>query len=602
MRSITLPRPALRSSSLALLAAGALAVAGCGGDDDPKTTTVQAPTGGGGNAITSVLAGDVPANAIAFGEVNIRPGGDNKAAIDQVTGFFGITDVGSALREGLELDDLDNIVPEGKSFETDVLPLIGDQLGVFLLPDDGAKAATAGKSGDDDANFSLVGAVKDAAKLREVLKPEKSKTIDVDGQQIIVETEESGTPGAIWIKDDRFFLGTEPSVRAAVAADKSGDLAGDERFSAALGQVKAGDPLGMGWVDLKGISTLEKLADDSGDRLSRLPGSDRLPGSGRLPGGANPLKGLTADGSLPDIDGTVAFAVDAKPGTIRFTTGGRIAKADDGTSRTAGLGKGAALVGDLPAGSWVAAGISREELVGGLDSDALEVDAKQVVGLLKDATGISLPEEAVDQLLKAKSIAISGRGDSVLGIGANLIVQAESADGAGTLLDAIKTAANGAGLPVQDATIEGADKAIQAQVPQLPLPLAAGTKGDRVIVGFGTDALAKALSGDNRLKDDAGYKEAQAALGLDPSVYVDARPLGSLIGSLPAGAIDELHEIQPVLGRLKLIAAGTKSTGDETFAGSVVVTYDEQARPLGSAGGTTTDGAAPAPSAPTPGR
>ncbi|MCK9249155.1 MAG: hypothetical protein M0P31_09280 [Solirubrobacteraceae bacterium] len=598
MRSITLSRPALRSSSLAALAAGALAVAGCGGDDE-KTTTVQAPPAAGG-AVTSVLAGDVPASAIAFGEFNIRPSGDNKAAIDQITGFFGLSDVGKALRDGMDLDDLDNLVAKGKSFEGDVLPLIGDKLGVFLLPEDQRSSATDDGSDDDTPVFSLVGAVKDAAALREVLKPEKSKAVDVDGQQILVETEDDGDDtGAIWIKDDRFFLGTEPAVRAAVAADKGGDLGADQRFSVPLQQLKGAEPVGLGWVDLKGISTLEKLTDD-GPTIRGLTGSTRLPGASRLKSMGSKSGPLSALGSLPEVDGSAAFALDAKPGVVRLTTGGRVAKGADGTSFVQGLGKGAALVGDLPAGSWIAAGTSREELLAGIDADAIDVDAKQVTDMLRRETGITLPPAAVDQLINAQSIALSGRGDSLVGIGANLIVQAADADGAGVLLDAIKTAAEGVGLRTADAKLEGADRAIQAQAPQLPLPLAAAIKGDRVIVGVGTDSVTNALSGKDRLKDDAGYKEAQAALGLDPSVFIDARPLSSLLGSLPAGAIDDLDDAQQVLGRLKLIAGGMKATGDETFAGSVVVHYDEQARPVGggAGAGTTTDPGL----VPTPGR
>lgn len=80
--------------------------------------------------LKAALSDDVPANAAAFAETSIRPQGDTKATIEQIAGMFGVQDPGDELIKAL---DMDEPLDSGKTFKDDVLPLLGDHVGGFVL-------------------------------------------------------------------------------------------------------------------------------------------------------------------------------------------------------------------------------------------------------------------------------------------------------------------------------------------------------------------------------------------------------------------------------------------------------------------------------------
>jgi hypothetical protein len=585
MTSTSLPRTvARRAVPLTAIAVGALAFAGCGGGDDesgkPATPAAAAATTTGA-APKAFLADDVPARVAAYAEATFRPGQEPKAAIEELSRLFGVADPGGELMKGLDLDDE---LEDGKTFEKDVLPHLGDHLGAFLLQ--AASASDAKKP-----QGALVAEVKDADALRATLEPalkDESRVVTVAGQQVY---RDKNSEAAAWIGDDLFAMGTEDAVRATIEATEGETLDGNARYKAALAQVRASDPLGLTWVDLQQAPTLngaiEKAADEGGSRakkpgsgltesqLKQLPPSVRKRlGSSGGGGGYGRVGALGASTTVPTTDATIAMALSLRPGRATVSTGGTAAE---------GLGEqakaGADAVAALPGGSWLAFGAPISGLAG---TNGLGASGPEAWKQLEALTG-ELPAEFKDAVGKVKSVSGAARGDSLLGAAGGIVLQTEDDASAEALLDGMgELVKRQTGFPVKSQDIEGADAGLVAAPQGLPLQIAAGQKGDRVAIGLGVDSVTSILKPSSTFGDDPTYDRAKQALGgATPNLVINPKPLTNLIGSLGVG---EARQAVEALQRLKLIAASQESTGATTWRGTLVVDYDASQ----PAGGTTT--------------
>ncbi|MFA4930107.1 MAG: DUF3352 domain-containing protein [Patulibacter sp.] len=552
-----------RAVPVATLLAGALALAGCGGDDDDSKEPPATPAAAASFSVTSELAASVPGDAVLFAEVKLNPDGEQKAALDELVGLFG-DDAEESLVKELGLDEDEN----GVSFQKDIVPYLGERAGGFGMIDPNATKTKTTK--DDEPDGALVVQVKDQAKLTasiEKSNDRSTKKVKVAGQDAYRDDEGF----TLWVGEKLAVAGTEKAVTAAIEAQGGETLDKNERFTTALKQVRGNDPLALGWSDLQNASALGaalmSLDEESGDALKELQGSD-------LGGASADLKALEqfSKTPIPDIDATVAMALLPKPGELKLEFGGTQPKPATGSAEQIAKA-GSDAVAALPPGSWLAFGSSLEA-ASSIPGYSLEDQLKQV----EDLTGEKLPAGLTDTLGKIKTVAVGIKGDSLLAIGGAAIVQATDAAAATQMLKTIEGELPSDGsLTVEKTPIPGADESIVIRTPELPIRIAVGVKGDRLVIGLGAEAVTNALEGTKTLSGDAAYTQAKDALGGDaPSMLVNPAPLAQLLSDLPAGSGDanEMTEIVNAVKGIKLMAASQVATGDTSWRGAFVLRYD----------------------------
>lgn len=570
-------RRVARAIPVATVLAGALVLAGCGGDDD-KQEPPATPAAAANFNVTSELAKAVPADAVAFAEVKLQPDGEQKAAIDELAKLFGDED-GDSIAKELGLDDDKN----GVNFKDDVVPYLGERAGGFAIVD--ANAPKTKTTKDDAGDGALIVQVKDRAKLTSSLETSfktSTKKVKVAGQ----DAYRNKDGATLWIGDALAVVGTNDAVVAAIGAQGGDTLDKNARFTTALKQVRADDPLAIGYADMQHASALgAALATmgDDGDALAELKKSGL---AGADTGDLDALEQF-ANAPIPDIDATVAMAAVLKPGQMTLEFGGTQPK-PEGASLEQVTKDGADAFAALPAGSWLALGGSMDA-TSGLPGYSFDEQLKQ----LEELTGEKLPSGLTSALDKIKTLAIGIKGDSLLAIGGAAIVQTDDATAAAELLETIeRELKKDDSITVESTPIPGADSGIVASTTDLPIKIAVGAKGDRLVVGLGAESVTNALEGKSPLSGDPVYKQAQDALGGDaPTLLINPAPLGQLLSDLPSDG--EMQQITGALQGIKLIASSSVGTGDTTWRGAFVVRYDaaalDQAINGGGAGGTVTD-------------
>lgn len=570
-------RRATRVVPVATMLAGALVLAGCGGDDDKKEPPAT-PAAAASFNVTSELAKSVPADADMFAEVKLRPDGEQKAAIDELVGLFG-EDAEEKLLKEFELDKKEN----GKSFKDDFIPYLGDRAGGFAMFDPNAPKTKTTK--DDDGDGALVVQVKDRAKLTETVEAtndKSTKPVKIAGQDAYRDNDGF----TVWISDTLMVAGTEKAVTAAIQAQGGETLDKNERFTTALKQVRADDPLAIGYTDFRHAealgAALTAMDDESKDAFKELKKSG-------MAGGAADLEALEqlANAPIPDMDATIAMAALAKPGQITLEFGGTQPKPATGSAEQFAK-DGVDAVAALPAGSWLAAGGS-VAATNGLPGYSMEDQLKQI----EELTGEKLPAGLSSALGKIKTFAVGIKGDSLLAIGGAAIVQTADPAAATELLKSIEQElAKDSTLTVEKTPIPGADASLVVRTAELPIRIAVGVKGDRLVVGLGAESVTNTLEGTKTLSGDPAYKQAQDALGGDaPTMLINPAPLAQLLGDLPDSG--DLGDMVGGLKGIKLMTSSSVITSDTTWRGAFVLRYDAavlgQAINGGGAGGTVTD-------------
>lgn len=568
-------RPA-RVIPVATMLAGALVLAGCGGDDDKKEPPAT-PAAAASFNVTSELAKSIPADVDVFAEVKLQPNGEQKAALDELVGLFG-EDAEKALIDELGLDDEEN----GKTFKDDVVPYLGERAGGFAMFDPNAPKTKTTK--DDEGDGALVVQVKDRAKLAETIEATKDKftrPVKIAGQNAYRDNDGF----TVWIGDTLMVAGTEKAVTAAIEAQGGETLDKNERFITALKQVRADDPLAIGYTDFRHASALgaalTAMDDESKDAFKQLKKS-----GGPSAADIDALEQF-ANAPIPDMDATVAMAALAKPGQITLEFGSTQPKPTTGSAEQFAK-DGVDAVAALPAGSWLALGGS-VAATNGIPGYSMEDQLKQV----EELTGEKLPAGLTSALGKIKTFAVGIKGDSLLAIGGAAIVQTSDPAAATEMLKSIEQElAKDSTLTVDKTPIPGADASLVVRTDQLPIRIAVGVKGDRLVIGLGAESVTNALEGAKTLSGDPAYKQAQDALGGDaPVMLLNPAPLAQLLGDLPDSG--DIGDVVGGLKGIKLMTASSVATGDTTWRGAFVLRYDAavlgQAINGGGAGGTVTD-------------
>jgi hypothetical protein len=259
-----------RRTALALLvgavAAGALAVAGCGGG---SSSTAASP---------GVVASYVPAGSPVYLEATTDFDGPQWTQMDKLAKLFpAYPKLRAQLERSLETGDV--------NFDTEVKPLLGDRaaVGVLNIPDTsgiradtsrlkGARTTPAGVARSAADDTQVVGVVeiadgKEDAMKALLLKGGARAAGEYDGAALY--TSKDG--GAVAAVADGVLVvaDTRPQVEKALDAHKAGGdktLGGTSRFSDAIGKLPA-DVFGQAYIDLGGIIT---RAGQSSSELQQL--------------------------------------------------------------------------------------------------------------------------------------------------------------------------------------------------------------------------------------------------------------------------------------------------------------------------------------------
>jgi hypothetical protein len=493
----------------------AVAVVGCGG----------AKSGDGSDP-----AAAVPAGALGYIEVTLRPDGQVKEdALDAAGKILDASDPGPKLRELV-----DKLIAEADTVGTtatyarDVEPWLGERAGLWFA---------AEITSDEDAVGAVI-AVSDADGAQEFIEREAEKT-DKPGSYRDVDYLLSTDDTAIAVVDDRLLVGHLPQFKQMVdlLRGEGAELAGADAYEKAIDPLSDGR-LGHLYIELGRLIELALQSDPDAAMLK-----------GFLPKGKFPPVGV---GFLANGD-RLAFEA------VTETKGG-----DSGILGLSGLGGGASspLLGELPGDAWgafaakdvgKAAKAMFEELAGALGGAAIAAQ-------FREQTGLDLEQDVFSWI---GDVAVFVRGTSMEALEGALVI--ESTDDA----RATKTFGAVAALLAQPGTprpigVDGAESAFSFPDTGLPKPLVLARAEGRVVLAVGQQAASDAISPGAKLGDSDAYQEAKESLGegIEPGLIVSVPAVLELAEALGATDDPDYAKAKPYLDAFSVLAAGSKLDDD----------------------------------------
>jgi hypothetical protein len=472
---------------VALLSLPALAAAGCGSREAASGAAELAPAG-----------------SVAYGEITLKPEGDQKQAIDSILSKFPGGEGSDKLRKLAE--DAFQSSDSRLSFKDDIEPWLGDQAAFFVT-------APAGL-GQDPAAAGLIKA-DDEGKARDALeKFVEGKTEKHDYKDVEYLTGESTEAGAVF--DGFLVIGTEAGVKAAIDTSKGGKKLSDD-------------------------SDYEKaIADVPGDRLGFMYANM-----------AEFLRSAQASGT--PMVGPFAGLLGGKPfvATVRAEDDGLVVETSlpRGESLGAGfLGKASAVLKELPGDSWLALGQSDfgrqvsyfADLAAGFAGgrDALEQK-------FKAETGLDLQRDVIDWM---GDYGIFVRGTRLSELEGALVIETSDEAASARFVKAARR------LVREYASGE------------FPKPIQVFQRSGRVVIAYGDAAARDAVASGDRLGDSADFASARDSLGgdYDLGFYLLVKPILDLVDSTSAANDSGWQRARPYLEPLTALVSGTHEEGDTT--------------------------------------
>lgn len=497
--------PRILLTLIALLTAATVAV-GCGSD-------------GASSSGASSLA---PAGSVIYGEATLKPEGDQKAAIDSlVEKFPGKGGAGERIRDLMQKAFADS--DSGLSYKKDVEPWLGDEAAFFV-----SRLTAEG----DDGDGAFMVATEDEEKATAALdKGIDGKKRDYKGTEYFVEDD-----GAAGVVDGMVVLGTVPAFKAAVdVADSGRSLEDDQKFQKTL-EGASEDRLGYIYVNSPEIfKTLEQ--SPAAMQLGQLKGFFKEP---------------------------VVATMNADESGVRF-------EASVPKSLAAGfpiVAEGADIAGQLPADSWLAMaqpdlGKTLEQYVelfgaqlGGRDNVEQQFEA---------TTGLDLQDDVLSWM---GDWGLFVRGTSVSELGGALIVETSDEQKSGRVLDTIARFARqsaDSGEQVGPLEFPGGGEGFTLRSPDVPQPIHLFQQDGKVVLAYGDEAAADAISPGQTLADTAEFTQAEDALGGDYNVsfYLAVEPILALAGSAGAGQSEGWVKAKAYLEPLGALVGGAQEDGDK---------------------------------------
>ena len=516
-RLLSLPRRAVPALAALVLALTALVLAACGG--------------GGGGDEGADPAKIAPRSTLVWLTAQVRPEGDQKAAVDAIAKkVFGTNDPGQRIQDLLNKSIRDS--GSKVSYQDDIEPWLGRRAGV---------AVTSLGSIGNDAQAVLIVATKDTDKAKDAIdkladeeKPQPSKR-EYGGVAYRFDPDDRTAAGVV---EDYVVVGNEPAFKATVDASKGNGLTDNKQFSDAAKDGE--DKLGFGFVDTKAL-------------LGALGAQGRIP--------AQSLQQiLPASATQP-----VTMTLDATPRNVTL-------EAISGVTPQARDTKPNELVPDLPGDAWLAVGLPNlgqllkqtlEQIGSGVGAGLVETAQQQI----KAVTGLDLNRDIIPSL---GQLALFAEGNSVLTVGGGIVIETPEPAAARRLLDKLQpliARQAGGAVEVSDANVDGA-RGFKVTSPRIPGAINAVLEGDRLVIAYTDAATRRVLAPREKLGDSPQYQQATSSLGGgQPALFVVFDPIVQLVA---AASPDNAAQVRQYLGAFSTLVAGTEVKGNKQIGRFVV--------------------------------
>ncbi len=236
------------------------------------------------------------------------------------------------------------------------------------------------------------------------------------------------------------------------------------------------------------------------------------------------------------------------------------------------------LVSELPASAWIGLGFADIGAAVQKSLDSLEqadipgVDAATIREQLRAQVGINLEQDVINALGDA---ALFVDGTTANTVGGAMIIQSKDPAASAQLLTKvqglIRQQSQGA-VRVAPLASAGGDQGFQITGPagELPQPIQVVQRGDRIVIGYGAQAVQQGLtaqSGAQGLSGSPAFTGAQDAVGdLGIDAFLNFAPVFQLAESSGATADPDYQLAKPYLDSLDFLALGSGSEDDRAIA------------------------------------
>jgi hypothetical protein len=489
---------------LAVVPIAALVAVGCGKEEAASSASSLAP-----------------ATSVVYGEVTLKPEGEQKAAVDAIVSQFpGQGSAGDRLNELVDKALKDS--KAGISYKDDVEPWLGDEAAFFVT----------GRTMQQNA---LLVAADDEDKARETLEKSAEGKVTKksyrDVEYLVDEADETNS-GAVF--DGFLVIGTEAGVKAAIDTSKDGGtLADSDDYTGATDDV-SDDRLGLLYINSP------QLLKDNANAAAGVP-----------------------DNFKKVFEEPTVVTIDADKDGVVFE--GSLPQAT--ASSLPFLGQGSELITQLPADSWLA--MAQPDFDKTLDffveSAAGFAGGRDVVERqFKAATGLDLQRDVLDWM---GDFGVFVRGTSVSDLDGAVIIETSDEAASGRLIAALRklaeSQADNPGDRVGPLAVPGGGEGFTLVSPSIPRPIHLFQRDGRVVLAFGDRAAADALDSNQPLGDSADYSRAADSLGdYDVSFYLAVAPILELAEASGADSDADWQKAKPYLEPLSALVGGTSGDGD----------------------------------------
>jgi hypothetical protein len=480
----------LRAASLAVLLLLAALVGACGG---------------GGGAADADPATAVPGDALVYLEATVRPEGDlREDAVAAAGKVLRTADPQVRIRELLEqgLSDAGDQV----DYHRDIAPWLGERAGMWV---------STREDQNGDPGVAAVVAATDVEEAESAIEESRrrngTRATERTHRDVAYKVDAEGF--AYGFAGDFVLFGDEPELKRTIDALEGDSLAETDRYRDAVGGL-ADERLAHFFVDLKGLIELGTREDPEAAEQLRQLGPlfpfDRLP----------PAAGaFLADGDR--------LAVDM---AVRLPRGGLPQLAAFGWGSTP-------LLRELPADSWAVQGAARlgETMRVIFDQFAGAAGGAVAKEQLRRQLGLDLEQDVFSWVGDA---AFFVRGSSLGTLDGGAVVQVTDEERAANAFGKIVGAARSQGAAgARPVRISGAESAFAFAASGAPRPVVLARGSGKVVVAYGEEAAAAALSPDETLGDTDVFERAESVLGdgLEPSFLLSVPQLVSLIDAAAEG-------------------------------------------------------------------